>query len=66
MENYKFAMFLSPVYSWLKKIQSRTKKAKTHKCFKCPNCKTGLWVPKGKGKVMVTCPKCKTEFREKT
>jgi glutaredoxin 3 len=32
----------------------------------CPNCPTRLRVPKGKGKLTVTCPKCNTEFRMNT
>ena len=66
MENYKFSMLISPAYSWIKKTQSHVKKAKTHKCFKCPDCKAKLWVPKGKGVIIVTCSKCRTEFRERT
>jgi hypothetical protein len=66
MENYKFSMLMSPVYSWLKKKQNHALNAKTHRYFKCPNCKSDLRVPKGKGKIIITCPKCKTEFREKT
>jgi Zn finger protein HypA/HybF involved in hydrogenase expression len=66
MENYRFAMLMSPVYSWFKKIQNRLKDTKTHKYFKCPNCKTKLRLPKGKGKISITCPKCKTEFVKKT
>jgi hypothetical protein len=66
MENYKFAMLISPVYSWFKKVQNRFKDAKAHRYFICPNCKTKLRVPKGKGKIIITCPKCKTEFAKKT
>lgn len=66
MENYKFSMLMSPVYSWFRKKQNRALSAKTHRYFKCPNCKTELRVPKGKGKIVITCPKCKTEFKEKT
>lgn len=32
---------------------------KTHLYFKCNNCKANLRVPKGRGKIEVTCPKCK-------
>lgn len=66
MENYKFSMLISPVYSLFKKTQNRAIEAKTHKYFKCPNCKSKLRLPKGKGKVIVTCPKCKTEFGAKS
>ena len=39
---------------------------KTHKFFKCPKCKTVVRLPKGKGKIEITCPKCKTDFIKKT
>jgi uncharacterized protein YbaR (Trm112 family) len=66
MENYKFAILVSPVYSWFNKTLERLKNAKTHRYFTCPNCKQSLRVPKGKGKIMITCPKCKTEFGGKS
>ncbi len=65
MENYKFAMLVSPIYSKLKKAQNRVKGSKTHDYFKCAKCKTMLRVPKGKGKILVTCRKCKTKFIRK-
>jgi len=66
MENYKFTMLISPVYSWIRKKTKHVKDAKTYRYFNCPNCKAELRVPKGKGKIRITCPKCKTEFRERT
>ena len=66
MENYKFNMLISPFYSWFKKTQRLALDAKTHKHLKCPGCKATLRIPKGKGKIIVTCPKCKAEFTEKT
>lgn len=36
------------------------------KYFKCPRCKTTLSVPKGKGKLQITCPKCREKFIRKT
>lgn len=29
----------------------------------CPSCTARLRVPKGSGKLLVTCPKCKTDFK---
>lgn len=66
MENYKFAMFLSPVYSRFKNIQKRIGDRKDYKYYKCPNCKQNLRVPKGKGKIVVTCSKCGTKFSKRT
>jgi hypothetical protein len=66
MENYKFSIFISPVYSWFNKTVNRAKDSKTHKYYNCPKCNTKLRVPKGKGKLVITCPKCKTEIRKRT
>lgn len=66
MENYKFCVLLSPLYKWLQKIKNRTNDGKTHKYYKCPTCAIQLRVPKGKGKIIITCPKCKTQFTKKT
>jgi hypothetical protein len=66
LENYKFAMFISPLYGKFKKIQTRRTDQKTHQYFKCTNCKTMMRVPKGKGKIMVTCPKCTTKVLKQT
>ncbi len=39
---------------------------KTHRYFKCKTCKTRLRVPRGKGKIEITCPKCRTKIIKKT
>lgn len=39
---------------------------KTHKYFKCKNCGASLRVPRGKGKISVTCPKCRVKTEKKT
>lgn len=66
MENYKFAMLISPLYARYRKILNRLQNMKTHKYFKCSNCKTTLRVPRGKGKIIVTCPRCKIKFHKKS
>ena len=38
----------------------------TTKYLKCPNCGQTLAVPKGKGKIRVTCPKCQTKVETKS
>ena len=32
----------------------------------CSNCSTRLRIPKGKGKLTISCPKCKNEFKIST
>ena len=39
---------------------------KVYKYFKCPSCKVKIRVPKGKGKIEITCPKCGRSFIKKS
>ena len=41
-------------------------KDKEHRHFDCPKCRQPVRVPKGKGKIAITCPKCKEKFIRKT
>jgi ribosomal protein S27E len=52
--------------TWREKTLYRMNDKKTHKYYRCPNCKNTLRVPKGKGKIVITCPVCHTEFIKKT
>lgn len=39
---------------------------RTHKHFKCPQCRARLRVPKNRGKIEVTCPQCHAKTVKKT
>ena len=41
-------------------------KDRDHRYFSCPKCKQSVRVPKGKGKIAITCPKCREKFIQKT
>ncbi len=41
-------------------------KDRTHRYFACPKCRQKVRVPKGKGKISITCPKCHEKFTKKT
>lgn len=58
MENQKFLKLVKPITISFKKINMRISNRKDYKYFKCKNCKQEIKVPKGKGKIRVTCPKC--------
>ncbi len=41
-------------------------KDKEHRYFDCPRCRQPVRVPRGKGKISITCPRCKEKFIKKT
>ena len=53
-ENRKFLRFLERI------------KDREHRYFDCPRCRQPVRVPRGKGKISITCPKCKEKFIKKT
>ncbi len=54
-ENEKFRQFFA-----------RIKGRKDYCYFKCPACKTRVRVPRGKGKIKITCPSCRETFVKKS
>jgi hypothetical protein len=65
-ENYKYVKVKNHVLYILRSKSARAKDLKTHKYFKCKNCKQTLRVPRRQGKITITCPKCKNSFRGKS
>lgn len=53
-ENRRFLLFLDRI------------KDREHKYFNCPKCRQPVRVPKGKGKIAITCPKCREKFVRKS
>ena len=37
-----------------------------HRYYNCPNCHQRVRVPRGKGKISISCPKCREKFIRKT
>jgi len=41
-------------------------KDRNHRYFDCPKCRQMVRVPRGKGKIAITCPRCREKFVKKT
>lgn len=41
-------------------------KDRQNRYFDCPKCRQTVRVPRGKGKIAITCPRCKEKFVRKT
>jgi len=64
-ENAKFLEKTGPLTQWLR-FQRTIRRDKEHRYFQCPNCGQHLRVPRGKGKITVTCRSCGASFQEKS
>ena len=64
-ENAKFLKIAGPAIQWFR-LRRTIHKDREHCYFKCPNCGQQLRVPRGKGKITVTCRSCGATFEEKS
>lgn len=65
-ENQWFLRKWWPISNRLKNACARFQDRKTHRYFKCPQCKKRLRVPRGRGKINITCPHCRHQFIRKS
>ena len=61
-ENERFIKYFGGLQGLFNKRRNDRMQKRYHRIFKCPNCRQSVRVPKGKGKIAITCPKCRTEF----
>lgn len=47
-------------------LKQRMQQKKYYRFYKCPKCGITTRVPKGKGKIRITCPKCGESFVRKS
>lgn len=64
-ENEKYLNFLNPLNRYLK-LKSMNKQEPAHKHYMCPKCKQMVRIPKGHGKIVITCPSCKNKFEKRS
>ena len=64
-ENALFMRAANPVLQWLR-LRRTIHRDKEHVYFKCPSCGQQLRVPRGRGRITVTCRSCGASFQEKS
>lgn len=65
-ENLVFLKKWNPIKKKVRTRFKRIKNFRSYKHFKCPGCQQTLSVPRGKGKIAATCPKCRTVVIKKS
>ncbi len=65
-ENYRFIRFPDYWRQLQRDRRDRKLQLREYRFFTCPDCRNKLRVPRGKGKVQITCPRCGQRFSGKT
>lgn len=65
-ENCRFRNITGDIRDSIANRRYRRQQNKQYKFFTCPECKSRLRVPSGKGKISVTCPRCGLKFSGKS
>ena len=61
-ENQKFCNMRYDFSIKKNKMKKEWEQRKIYRFYRCPMCKQKVRVPKGRGKICMTCPKCREEF----
>ena len=65
-ENDRFLSHWWPIRTRFMLLRRRVKQRRTHRFLKCPSCRKTLRVPRRKGNLQITCPKCGERFIRRT
>lgn len=47
-------------------LRARFAQRREYRYFRCPHCRQTIRVPRGRGRISITCPKCQTQFIRKS
>ena len=61
-ENQKYLNMTAGLRAKFSGIKNQNAANKGYHIYTCPACGQKIRIPKGKGKIQVTCPKCRTSF----
>lgn len=65
-EREKYMKFTGGIRSWFRLQKDKWRDRKTYRYFRCSSCGTVMRVPRGKGKITIHCPKCRSDRTAKT
>ena len=65
-ENYKFYTLKDRVDNKFKGWKEQWANRKIYHYYRCPQCRQKLRVPRGRGRIQISCPRCGTQFIKKS
>lgn len=65
-ENQKYLQIKDRFLGFFRRNKNHAEDLKTNHIYRCPKCGQKIRIPRGKGMVEITCPKCRTRFRKRS
>lgn len=65
-ENQKYLELTWKFREKFNRTKRRVAQSKDYHIYKCPSCGQKIRIPRGKGRICITCPKCRHEFKKKS
>ena len=65
-ENYKFYTLKDRVNGKFRGLKEQWANRKIYHYYRCPQCRQKLRVPRGRGRIQISCPRCGTQFIKKS
>ena len=65
-ENYKFYTLKDRIDGKFRGLKDQWANRKLYHYSRCPKCRQKLRVPRGRGRIQISCPRCGTQFIKKS
>ena len=65
-ENYKFYTIKDRITGKANGLKDQWANRKFYHYYRCPQCHQKLRVPRGRGRIQISCPRCGTQFIKKS
>ena len=65
-ENYRYYTFKDRIDSKFRGLKDQWANRKLYHYYRCPQCRQKLRVPRGRGRIQISCPRCGTQFIKKS
>ena len=65
-ENYRYYAIKDRVDSKFRGLKKQWANRRVYHYYRCPQCHQKLRVPRGRGRIQISCPRCGTQFIKKS
>ena len=65
-ENQRYLQATAKIRYWFDQQKKLMEERKYRQIYTWPKCRQKIRIPKGKGKIMIRCPKCHHEFQKRS